>query len=922
MNFPSFINRHISANDFDTQNMLEELGYDSTESFINDCIDPDIQSNSFNDDPEISEFELLKELKDLSSLNKLYKTFIGQGYYNTHTPSVIQRNVLENPNWYTAYTPYQAEISQGRLESLFHFQTLIAKLAGLDFANASLLDEGTAAAEAMLLAKRVDKKNRSVFGILGPIFTQTRSILITRSSELNISLKFISSMDEIDQDMFGLFVQTPNSEGHVKCLSPTLEICKNYNIVSIVATDLLFLMLFKSPGEQGADIVVGSSQRFGVPLGYGGPHAAFFATKDIYKRQVPGRIVGKSIDIHKNIAYRLTLVTREQHIRREKATSNICTAQALLANIAVFYAIWHGKENLINIAKNIYYLTCYLKEQLSLIPEISIKHDSFFDTLHVICNSYSVFNKVKQKATKEKINLFYIQSELSIRISLDELTRLQDVYLLINLFLDSNTTFDSFKNSYPIKQSMKRDSLDLPTLFLNEKSEHWMTRWLKQLSSKDYNLTDGMIPLGSCTMKLNSSAYMQAISWPEFNQLHPFLPNGQVKGYKKIINYLESKLSEITGMDHVSLQPNSGASGEYAGLLAIKKYHRNNKNIILIPASAHGTNPASAHLAGFKTVNVKQKDNGYICIDNLKEQLNTHKDNIAGIMITYPSTFGIYEEKIKVVTDLVHQFGGVVYLDGANLNAQIGLVKAAELGFDVMHFNLHKTFAIPHGGGGPGVGPIAVKSFLKKFVPKVNISQQPLISAAPYGSALILLISYAYLRLMGSTGLKRCAFHALLNANYIAHKLKSLSYELPFLNKNRRSAHEVIIDFRKLKKETGVSEVDIAKRLMDYGFHAPTMSWPVVHTMMIEPTESESKQEIDRFINAMKNIKLEIDDYQKSNFPKYHVLKDAPFTLDEVINSDWPYPYSRKQALPNLRPFAFTKRINDSYGDINFCACS
>eukprot|EP01047_Picozoa_sp_COSAG01_P057015 COSAG01_NODE_6540_length_3615_cov_7.991115_2_plen_930_part_00 len=926
MESESFIQRHIGSSKKDQKEMLQNMGYEDINTLINDCIDPKLQCQELNINKALSEAELLAHLQELANKNENFKNFIGQGYYPTHMPAVIQRNVFENPNWYTAYTPYQAEISQGRLYCLFQFQTLIAKLTGMDFANASLLDEGTAVAEAMLMAKRLDKQKRNHLAVIGPCFEQTLSVLNTRAKPLGLQINQYKSLEEIDTKPFAILSQYPNAQGNIDDLSAIQSYCQENDIRFIVATDLLALMQIKTPGAYGADIVVGSSQRFGVPMGYGGPHAAFFATKDCYKRQVPGRIVGLSKDVLGNKAYRLTLVTREQHIRRDKATSNICTAQALLANIALFYAVWHGQKGLQNIATRVHHLTNSLSENLNKYQNITSPTKKFFDTLTYICKEKNVFLSIQNEAIKEKVNFYYEESNLEIRISVGEGCTRKDIEIINNVFAKGLQVPPVPITNKTIKKESPNTSTTLPSLFEKEKSESWMLRWLKKLVNKDYNLTDGMIPLGSCTMKCNASAYMQALSWPSFNACHPFAPKEQVKGYHELFKDLEEDLKAITGMHAISLQPNAGASGEYAGLLAIKAYleskQENNRDLILIPDSAHGTNPASAKLAGFRVLTIKQLENGYLDEQDLEQKIEKHKKELAGMMITYPSTFGVFEENIKDICNKIHQAGGQVYLDGANMNAQVGLVNPAKLGFDVMHLNLHKTFSIPHGGGGPGVGPIAVKSHLSPFLPDTKSKNARLISAAPYGSALILLISYAYIRLMGKKGLLECSQLALLHANYLAKNLEEMGYELPFKNKRNKNAHECIVDFRKIKRQHNLLEMDIAKRLMDYGFHAPTMSWPVVATMMIEPTESEDKAELDRFLAAMQAISIEINDYIQSKNKDKHVLKHAPFILSEALTDTWQYSFSKKEAFPIKKAYASVKRLNDSYGDINFCACS
>ncbi|MEK9656901.1 MAG: aminomethyl-transferring glycine dehydrogenase [bacterium] len=928
MSYSSFVSRHIGSSSDEQQQMLAFLGYDTFEAFVDDCIPKDLQDSTMDFPAFSSESSFIKHMTDLMAKNKEFRSFIGQGYYPTHTPLVIQRNVFENPAWYTAYTPYQAEISQGRLSCLFNFQTMIAKLTGMEFANASLLDEGTAVAEAMLMLKRLDKRSRTRFSVYGSCFTQTLSVLKTRAEALDISVDLCEEFSDIKEDSFGLLIQYPDARGNVFALKELVDYCHKRDILIVVASDLMALQLYQPPGDFEVDAVVGSSQRFGVPMGYGGPHAAFFATKNEYKRQVPGRIVGLSKDSSGKPSYRLALVTREQHIRRDRATSNICTAQALLANMALFYAVWHGVEGLRAMSRQIFDFTAILAASLDLYKGIERVNSSFYDTLSYRCHTMEILASIRTVALDKKVNFFYDDASLELRFSLDELTGPDDLVLINNIFaeaLSSDVAELNYDVSGTILSGLERSSLVLPELFLKPKSETWMMRWLNRLVSQDYSLVDGMIPLGSCTMKCNAAVYMQPLSWAGFNGVHPFVPLDQVKGYHDIFSELEKVLMQITGMDAVSLQPNAGSSGEYAGLLAIKSFLKSqgqgHRDIALIPESAHGTNPASARLCGFSEVKIKQLANGYIDVDDLAAKLDSYKDRVAVFMITYPSTYGVFEETIKDVCDRVHSVGAQVYLDGANMNAQVGLLKPGLLGFDVMHLNLHKTFAIPHGGGGPGVGPIAVKSHLIPFLPVKDIHSLPLISAAPSGSALILLISYAYIFLMGDAGLLRCSQVALLHANYIAASLEKIGYVLPYKNNKKRCAHELIVSLKDLKKE-GVFDSDIAKRLMDYGFHAPTMSWPVVSSLMIEPTESEDKAELDRFISAMKHIYDEIDDFLQCTDRSQHFLKFAPFVRDELMSEDWAYSFSRQAALPLNNAKATVKRLDDSYGDKHFCACS
>ena len=937
-----FADRHIGPNEHETAEMLQQIGVSSLEELINKTIPQAIQIKQDLDiTPAISEFEYLNELKKVAAKNKVYKSYIGQGYYDTIVPSVILRNLFENPGWYTQYTPYQAEIAQGRLESLLNFQTMVSDLTALPIANASLLDEGTAAAEAMTML--FNHKNRDHEHVTSPkffvdekIFAQTKDVLITRAKPVGIELVFANFHTiQLDDTFFGAIVQYPNSEGRIEDHRDFINAVHDVNAQVVMATDLLALTLLTPPGELGADVAIGSTQRFGVPLGFGGPHAAFFATKDDFKRNIPGRIIGVSIDAQGNRCLRMALQTREQHIRREKATSNICTAQALLANMAAMYAVYHGAEGLRNIAKRVALLTQTFADELMDLG-YEIINENFFDTLTVKVNDASVIRAI---AEAHKINFYYVD-EKTISISIDETTTQLDVLNLSGIFGAAKgistavATFDNEADLENIPDSLTRTSpFLLHPVFNSHHSETEMMRYLKVLENKDLSLVHSMISLGSCTMKLNAASELIPVSWPEFSKIHPFAPQDQTEGYQTIIDELEDMLSVITGFSACSLQPNSGAQGEYAGLLCIKAYHENRKDdhrdVILIPISAHGTNPASAVMAGFKVVVTKCDDEGNIDMNDMKEKAEKYKDSLAGLMVTYPSTHGVFEESIKEICQLIHDNGGLVYMDGANMNAQVGLTSPGIIGADVCHLNLHKTFAIPHGGGGPGMGPICVNEKLAPFLPghpvlKNTEKQIHSISAAPYGSASILLISYAYIKMLGADGIRKATEYAILNANYMKARLKKY-YKILYTGRGGTCAHEFIVDLRPFKNSAGIEAEDVAKRLMDYGFHAPTLSFPVAGTIMIEPTESESKVELDRFCDALINIYEEIQSISdKVNNP----LKNAPHTLAIITDDEWKYSYSRKQAafpLDYLKENKFwpsVNRVNNTYGDRNLiCTC-
>ena len=945
-----FANRHIGPSEADIKQMLKQSDVDSLSQLIGETIPKKIRLDKpLNLPPALAEDDYLENIRSIASKNQIFRSFIGMGYYETITPNVILRNVLENPGWYTAYTPYQAEIAQGRLEALINFQTAVSDLTGMEIANASLLDEGTAAAEAasMLYGRRKGKKRKNAHTFFAGenCHPQTISVLKNRLEPLDIELKVgsISDLDVTDPGLFGILLQYPGTDGSVDDYTPLIASAHENDVFVTVAADLLSLTLLKSPGEMGADVVVGSSQRFGVPMGYGGPHAAFFATRDEFKRQIPGRIIGVTQDAEGNPAYRMALQTREQHIRREKATSNICTAQVLLAVIAGFYAVYHGPKGLKRIASRIHGLTKLASAGLSNMG-FNIVNDQFFDTLTVETESSAIVEKIRKKATSQKINLRYSGS--FIGISFDENKTLKDVADILDIFstvsgsepsIDLEKASELIDVDYPEHLARKTPYLEHP-VFNEFHSEHEMLRYLKMLENKDLDLTHSMIALGSCTMKLNATTEMIPLTWPEFGKIHPFAPAEQAKGYQQIFDELDDWLSEITGFHKMSFQPNSGAQGEYTGLMTIRAYHIANgdqhRNVTIVPSSAHGTNPASAVMAGMKVVITKCDDQGNIDLGDLRDKIEKNKENLAALMVTYPSTHGVFEEDIREICDEVHQNGGLVYMDGANMNAQVGLTSPAKIGADVCHLNLHKTFCIPHGGGGPGMGPIGVVKKLSPYLPGHSVvktggeqSIEP-VASAPYGSASILTISHAYIRMMGSEGLTRATEVAILNANYLKDRLKD-HYPILYTGKGGHSAHEFIIDLRKFKQESGIESVDIAKRLMDYGFHAPTMSFPVPGTLMIEPTESESRNELDRFCDAMIHIREEIREIEKGDAdPENNVLKHAPHTMRVSLSDHWDRPYSREKAvfpIPELRFNKFwpsVSRVDDAYGDRNLmCSC-
>jgi glycine dehydrogenase len=934
-----FATRHIGPDETETNQMLATIGVGSLDELIDKTIPPGIRLKKKLDIAEpISEFEYLTQLKKIANKNQVFKSYIGQGYYDTITPSVILRNLFENPGWYTQYTPYQAEIAQGRLESLLNFQTMVSDLTALPIANASLLDEGTAAAEAMAMLfnhknKDHDHITAAKFFVDEKIFEQTKEILITRAKPVGIELVFGDYKTvQLDEKYFGAIVQYPNSEGSVEDYKSFIEKVHEVNAQVVMATDLLALTLLTPPGELGADVAIGSSQRFGVPMGFGGPHAAFFSTKDEFKRNIPGRIIGVSIDAQNNRALRMALQTREQHIRREKATSNICTAQALLANMAAMYAVYHGAEGLKEIAERITLLTQTLAEHLQE-SGFELVNKSYFDTI-----TFKIDNRQKLEEISQAHEMnFHFSSGDFVTISLDETTTKNDILDILSVFnsakdIDTSAiTFDNEAGLENIPESLQRTSefLQYP-VFKKYHSETEMMRYLKALENKDLSLTQSMIALGSCTMKLNAATELIPVSWAHFSRIHPFAPSAQTKGYDFIVKDLENLLCKITGFAACSLQPNSGAQGEFAGLMAIRRYHESkndtHRNVILIPISAHGTNPASAVMAGFKVVVTKCDEQGNIDIEDLKLQAEKNKDSLAGLMVTYPSTHGVFEEGIKEICDIVHANGGLVYMDGANMNAQVGLTAPGFIGADVCHLNLHKTFAIPHGGGGPGMGPICVNEKLAPFLPGKN--NEGTVSAAQYGSASILLISYAYIKMLGESGMKKATEYAILNANYMKARLKKY-FKILFAGKGGTCAHEFIVDLRPFKNSAAIEAEDVAKRLMDYGFHAPTLSFPVAGTIMIEPTESENKQELDKFCDALISIYQEIKSVENGEADKKdNVLKNSPHTLAVVTADEWNHPYSRSKAafpldyLKENKFWASVSRVNNTYGDRNLiCTC-
>ena len=928
--FNSFVKRHLGSSDAHIQAMLSELGLTSLDELSTTVVPENILTKiSSNFLPKKSEPETINQLQEFARMNSVFRSYIGMGYYGTIVPAVIKRNILENPGWYTSYTPYQAEISQGRLEALLNFQTMVSDLTGLPLANSSLLDEGTAAAEAMLMFFNATRDpNKKTFLVSSKSHPQTIDILKTRSEPLGIELKISDhNQFEFNKSVFGVLIQYPDTEGFIQDYSDLCDSAHQNQSYVCVATDLLALTLLKSPGEMGADVAVGNAQRFGVPMGYGGPHAAFFSTTTEFKRKIPGRIIGVSQDAQGNPAFRMALQTREQHIRREKATSNICTAQVLLAIMSGMYAVYHGPEGLKKIAERVNYLSAKLAKSLEKAG-YEIIHGYFFDTIRFKADGW------KDKAKNLELNL-RDHGDGTVGISLDETTTEGHLDELLSVFKAQK--IEETENSIP--SDLDRESPYLEHLvFHSYHSETEMLRYLHRLETKDLSLNTSMIPLGSCTMKLNATTEMEAITWNEFSNIHPFAPNNQTKGYHKLIGELGNWLIETTGFDEISMQPNSGAQGEYTGLMVIRAFHKENgndhRNICLIPASAHGTNPASAVIAGLKVVIVECDKHGNISKDDLAEKAKIHSENLAAIMVTYPSTHGVFEHTIKEICQIVHDYGGQVYLDGANLNAMLGLCKPGVFGGDVMHINLHKTFCIPHGGGGPGMGPIVCKDHLAAFLPghsQIKTGGEKAIhavSSAPFGSSSILLIPWAYIAMMGGDGLRKATQVAILNANYMAKKLED-HFLILYRGIGGYNAHEFIIDLRNLKNQSGISDEDVAKRLMDYGFHAPTMSFPVPGTLMIEPTESESKREMDRFCNAMISIRQEIQNVIDGTMDANdNPLKNAPHTASVVTGDEWKHSYSRQIAAypaPWLKEHKYwptVGRIDNAYGDRNLmCTC-
>ena len=941
-----FSSRHIGMSEADIQTALNIIGEESIESLIAKTIPESIRLKSpLKLEAPYSEYQYLNRIKEMAHKNQVFKSYIGLGYYNTKVPSVIQRNIFENPGWYTAYTPYQAEIAQGRLEALLNFQTMVTDLTGMDIANASLLDEATAVAEGMSMmygarSREMKKAGVNKFFVASDCFPQTLDVLKTRSAPIGVEL-IIADPETYDfsDDFFGAFLQYPNVNGKVYDYAEFINKAHEKGALVGVAADLMSLALLKPPGEWGADVVCGTTQRFGIPMGFGGPHAAYFATRDAFKRNVPGRIIGLSVDADGKAALRMALQTREQHIKRDRATSNICTAQVLLAVMAGMYAVYHGKDGIKTIARGIHGYTHQLHQSIQEMGYV-VKEDQYFDTLWI--DVEGKVNELMDFARSRAIN-FRKVDETSICVSLNEAVELHELNKLIKLFADFKQAEFKTVKEVTTETSLHEDVLRSSSflthpVFNRYQTETEMMRYIKRLETKDFSLVHGMIPLGSCTMKLNAASELMPLSWPEFGNIHPFAPKEQVQGYYEMIEELERDLSEITGFHTVSLQPNSGAQGEYAGLMVIRAYHNHNqdshRHIALIPESAHGTNPASAVMAGMQVVVVKCDDKGNIDLQDLEAKAEQHSQNLAALMITYPSTHGVFEEDVVKITKIIHQHGGQVYMDGANMNAQVGLTNPANIGADVCHLNLHKTFAIPHGGGGPGMGPIGVAEHLAPFLPSNPLVETggehaiSSISAAPFGSALVLIISHAYIKMLGEEGLRRSTEVAILGANYIKKKLEG-KYDILYQGKNQTVAHEMILDCRKFKQEVGVEVVDIAKRLIDYGFHAPTVSFPVNETLMVEPTESESLFELDRFVEAMLKIREEIKEIEEDQVDrKNNVLKNSPHTEQMCTADEWNMPYHRQKAaypIDSLRGnkfWAAVRRVDNAYGDRNLvCSC-
>lgn len=939
-----FESRHIGPDAHQVEEMLKVIKAGSIDELIDQTIPASIRlKKPLNLPAARSEFQFLNEFRALASKNKVYKSYIGAGYYNTITPGVILRNILENPGWYTAYTPYQAEIAQGRLEALINYQTMVIDLTGMQIANASLLDEATAASEAMHLlyaSKKSSKKNSNKFFVDQNTFPQTIDVLKLRATPIGVDLVVgdIAKLDLSDQSLFAVYIQNPDNNGAIKDHTAFIQSAHEKEIFTVMGADLMSLLLMKSPGEMGADVVVGSSQRFGVPMGFGGPHAAFFATKDEFKRQMPGRIIGASLDASGNSGYRMALQTREQHIRREKATSNICTAQVLLSVMAGMYAVYHGGEGLRKIAGRIHGLARGVDAGLKAVGFKQV-NEFFFDTLKI---AGADAKAIRTEAEKRGVNFRY-HGDGSIGIAVDETTSAEDVKTIVEIFtitsgktVSQAPSINGVELNWPSSLIRKSSYLTHP-VFNSHHSEHEMLRYIKRLENKDLSMVHSMISLGSCTMKLNATSEMIPVTWPEFGNIHPFAPSDQTKGYQELTSNLENWLKEITGFTGVSLQPNSGAQGEYAGLMVIRAYHESrneaHRTVSLIPASAHGTNPASAVMAGMEVVVVKSDEEGKVDVADLKSKAEQYKDRLSCLMVTYPSTHGVFEESIKEICETIHAHGGLVYMDGANMNAQVGLTSPANIGADVCHLNLHKTFCIPHGGGGPGMGPICVNDKLKPFLPGHAVVKTGgekaihAVSAAPWGSASILTISYAYIAMMGGEGLTNATRYAILNANYIKARLEK-HFRILYTGSKGRCAHEMIVDCREFKK-AGIEVEDLAKRLMDYGFHAPTVSFPVAGTLMIEPTESEPKEELDRFVDALIEIRNEVREVEEGKADRENnVLKNAPHTAAVVTADAWDRPYSRQKAaypLPFVRDAKFwpsVSRVDNAYGDRNLvCSC-
>lgn len=941
MTTDNFVSRHNGPREQEVKAMLKKIGVGSIDELIDQTVPKHIRlKKPLNIAPAMSEYQYTKHLKALGKKNKVFRSYIGLGYYNTIIPAVVQRNVLENPGWYTAYTPYQAEIAQGRLEAILNFQTMVMDLTAMPIANASLLDEATAAAEALFMfysnrSKDKVKNNGNKFFVSSTCFPQTIDVVKTRAVPYGIELVIADpTTTQLDESFFGALIQYPDINGEANDYRNFVQHAKSKDIQVAVATDLLALALLTPPGEWGADCVVGNSQRFGVPLGYGGPHAAFFACREDYKRLIPGRIIGVSVDSEGNQALRMALQTREQHIKRDKATSNICTAQALLAIMASMYAVYHGSEGIKAIAQSVHNVAYSIAEELKKLG-FKINTKLFFDTIVVECDAASIIKAAEAK----EINFRFVDAK-HVGISVDQTVEQSDLNDIVSVFAGSAKEAAYKKSSLISSSALSRQSAYLThPVFNSYHSESEMMRYIKRLENKDLSLVHSMISLGSCTMKLNAASELMAITWPEFASIHPFVPVNQAQGYAELIEQLNKDLSEITGFARMSFQPNSGAQGEYAGLMVIRAYHIANgnphRNVVLIPSSAHGTNPASAAMAGMQIVVTKCDDKGNIDLADLKEKAEKYKDSLSCLMVTYPSTHGVYEESIVDITKLIHDNGGLVYMDGANMNAQVGLTSPGNIGADVCHLNLHKTFAIPHGGGGPGMGPIGVVEKLVPFLPShtlVNTGGDKgitAVSAAPYGSALILLISYGYIKMLGGSGVKEATEIAILNANYMKEVLKD-HYKILYTGKNGRCAHEMILDCNEFKMASGVEVADIAKRLMDYGFHAPTVAFPVVNTLMVEPTESESKAELDRFCEAMIAIRKEIKEIEDGKFDKTNnVIKNAPHTSKLVVSDSWSKPYSREKAAYPLKWVRDNKfwpsvgRVDNAYGDRNLvCSCA